>query len=215
MSYPITDTDAQELTTASGTQFDIKKFVYKLIGFLPWIIISVLVSYTVAQLYLRYTTKMYRVAANLLIKEDAESTTDYNLLQELGVSPGGREIQNQIDILQSYELAEAVVDSLNLQIQIISQGRITNSTSYGKNSPLFIHVMQGDTTQFIPASYQLFLKDNTFSLNEGTEKREYRFGDTILLAGRRVRVERNLLVPNNPNGYDFIVQDERQVAVGL
>src|SRR3954469_24342024 len=109
MSYPVTEIENGELTTASNAQFDIKKFVYKLIGFLPWIIISVLISYTVAQLYLRYTPKLYRIAANLLIKEDAESTTDYNLLQELGVTPGGREIQNQIDILQSYELAEAVV----------------------------------------------------------------------------------------------------------
>src|SRR5215831_2701375 len=118
MSYPITDIEAQELATP-GSQFDIKKFVYKLIGFLPWIIISVIFSYSIAQIYLRYTPKSYRVAANLLIKDDAESATDYNLLQEMGVTPGGREVQNQIDILQSYELAEAVVDSLNLQIKII------------------------------------------------------------------------------------------------
>src|SRR5689334_922814 len=164
MSYPIADTEAQELTTASGAQFDIKKFVYKLIGFLPWIIISALISYTIAQLYLRYTPKLYRVAANLLIKDDDESSSDYNLLRELGVTPGSREIQNQIDILQSYDLAEAVVDSLNLQIRIISQGRITSSTSYGKSSPVFVRLVADDTAQFIPSSYQLSLEDKKFSL---------------------------------------------------
>src|SRR5689334_24821920 len=110
MSYPITDTEAQELTTASGTQFDIKKFVYKLIGFLPWIIISVLIAYTVAQLYLRYTPKLHRISANLLIKDDPNSSPDYNLLMQLGVNPNNGDVQNQIDILQSYELAESVVD---------------------------------------------------------------------------------------------------------
>src|SRR6476661_6012107 len=105
MSYPVTDIENGEITTAGGAQFDIKKFVYKLVGFLPFIIISVLVAYTIAQLYLRYTPKMHRVAANLLIKADAESSPDYNLLRELGASPGAREVQNQIDILQSYELS--------------------------------------------------------------------------------------------------------------
>src|SRR6476619_5069048 len=108
MSHRVSDNENGELVAQSSVQFDIKKFVYKLIGFLPWIIISVLISYTVAQLYLRYTPKLYRVAANLLIKDDAQSANDYNLLQELGVTPGGRQVQDQIDILQSYELAEAV-----------------------------------------------------------------------------------------------------------
>jgi capsular exopolysaccharide synthesis family protein len=215
MSYPISDTEVQELTAASSTQFDIKKFVYKLIGFLPWIIISVLISYTVAQLYLRYTPKMYRVSANLLIKDDGESSTDYNLLQELGVTPGGREVQNQIDILQSYELAEAVVDSLNLQIKIVSQGRIASSTSYGKNSPLFIHLLANDTAQFIPSNYQLFVDDRKFWLQKGTEKTEYNFGDTFSLAGKKVSFERNDLVPSNSNGYNLIIQDKRQITVGL
>src|SRR5436305_2728713 len=138
MSYPVTEIENGELTTASSAQFDIKKFVYKLVGFLPWIVISVLVAYTIAQLYLRYTPKLHRVAANLLIKADAESSPDYNILRELGVSPGAREVQNQIDILQSYELSAAVVDSLNLQVTLLSEGRIASSTLYGKNAPVYI-----------------------------------------------------------------------------
>ena len=215
MSYPITDTEAQELTTASGTQFDIKKFVYKLIGFLPWIIISVLISYTIAQLYLRYTPKLYRVAANLLIKDDGEASNDYNLLQELGVTPGGREVQNQIDILQSYELAEAVVDSLNLQVKIVSQGRIASSTSYGKNSPVFIQVEPTDTTQFTPSTYQLFVEDKKLWLQKGSKKDEYNFGDTFVLSGKKVSFERNMAVPANSNGYQLILQDKHQITVAL
>src|SRR6266496_5960704 len=141
MSYPITDTDS-ELVPSSGGQFDIKKFLYKLIGFLPWIIISVLIAYSIAQLYLRYTPKMHRVAANLLVKADAESSPDYNILRELGVTPGSREVQNQIDILESYELSAAVVDSLHLQIKLLSQGRIASSTLYGKGVPVFIHLIK-------------------------------------------------------------------------
>src|SRR6476620_8841859 len=135
MNNYVNDTDSGELTTTSGSQFDIKKFLYKLIGFLPWIIISMLIAYTVAQLYLRYTPKLHRISADLLIKDDPNSSPDYNLLMQLGVNPNSGDVQNQIDILQSYELAETVVDSLNLQIALFSQGRIASSNLYGKSAP--------------------------------------------------------------------------------
>src|SRR6476620_9877334 len=213
MSYPVTDIENGEITTATGAQFDIKKFVYKLVGFLPWIIISVLVAYTIAQLYLRYTPKMHRVAANLLIKADEESSPDYNILRELGVSPGAREVQNQVDILQSYELSAAVVDSLNLQIKLLSEGRIASSTLYGKNAPVFIHNI--DTSEFLPSSYQLLLKDKEFLLIKGSEHAEHRYNDTFLLSGKLVSFERNPLVDEDPVGYTLIIQDKRQVAVAL
>src|SRR6266498_621522 len=214
-NYPVTDIDNGELVVSSGAQFDIKKFLYKLIGFLPWIIISVLISYSVAQLYLRYTPKVHRIAANLLIKADAESSPDYNILREFGVTPGSREVQNQIDILESYELSAAVVDSLSLQIKLLSQGRIASSTLYGKSVPVFIHLIKEDTTDFVPLSYQLFLKDNRFLLVQGNERKEYRYKDTFLLSGKEVSFERNDLVKADPAGYNLIIQDKRQVAVAL
>ncbi|HXL58607.1 MAG TPA: hypothetical protein VN958_20235, partial [Chitinophagaceae bacterium] len=215
MNNPITDIDNSELVAASGAQFDIKKFLYKLIGFLPWIIISVMIGYTVSQLYLRYTPKVHRVAANLLIKDDAESSPDYNILRELGVMPGSREVQNQIDILQSYELAAAVVDSLNLQVKLLSQGRIASSTLYGQSRPVFIHLIDEDTAESQLSSYQLLLDDNTFSLINENERTEYHYKDTFLLSGKRVSIERNELVKADPAGYTLIIQDKRQVAVGI
>src|SRR5437868_586276 len=132
--------DNAELVAQSSVQFDIKKFVYKLIGFLPWIIISVLIAFGISKVYLRYTPQMHRVAAFLLIKDDEESSPDYNLLKELGVITGSKEIQNQIDILQSYELSENVVDSLNLQIKLYTEGRIISMPLYGKNSPIVLNI---------------------------------------------------------------------------
>ena len=138
MSYPIREIERAggEGANEATSQFDIKKFLYKLVGFLPWIIISMLIAYTVAQLYLRYTPKVHRVSANLLIKDDETSSPDYSLLMELGITPGGRQVQNQIDILESFELAATVTDSLHLEISFFSQGRIASSPLYGKNAPV-------------------------------------------------------------------------------
>ena len=69
MSYPVSEIESSELVaTPGGQQFDIKKFIYKLIGFLPWIILSVLIAYSIGKIYLRYTPEVHRVSASLLIR---------------------------------------------------------------------------------------------------------------------------------------------------
>lgn len=214
MSQNASDSDSA-MKAQSNVQFDIKKFVYKLIGFLPWIIISLLLSYTIAKLYLRYTPQMHRVAAFLLIKDDEESSPDYNVLKELGVITSSKEIQNQIDILQSYELSEDVVDSLDLQVKLFTEGRISSLPIYGKSSPVFIHVIKSDSLEFIPGVFQLFLYKDGFELVQNNIRTRQAYNDTFSLSGKKVFFLRNGVVKADDNGYNLTVQDKHSVAVGL
>ena len=215
MSYPLTEGENTELVAVSGTQLDIKKFVYKLIGFLPWIIISTLIAYSAAKLYLRYTPQLHRISAYLLIKDNEESSPDYNVLRELGVITSSKEVQNQIDILESYQLSENIVDSLNLQVKIFAEGRISSSDIYGKNSPVFVHVARGDSGIYQPGAYKLFLKDEHFTLVQGSKQQSYNFSDTILFSGRRVYFVRNKKIKDDENGYNLVVQDKRSTALAI
>ena len=214
MSYPVTNTDSSELTAISTVHFDVKKFVFRLISFLPWIILSALIAYGIAWAYLRYTPQMHRVSANLLIKDNDESSPDYNVLRELGVMPGSKEVQDQIDILQSYELSEGIVDSLNLQIKIFTEARIASSIIYGKNAPVFIRAVT-DTAQFKPATYKLLLSDDFFTLISGENQTRNNYNDTVLLAGKKVIFNRNPQIKADVNGYNIVVTDKRAVATAI
>ena len=205
MSYPLNDTDT-ELVATSNSQFDIKKFIYKIIGFLPWIVLSVLLSYGAAMIYLRYTPKFHEVAANLLIKDEEENNPDNHILEELGVMPNNMDVQNEIDILQSYGIASDVVDSLNLQLQIIEQGRIASSALYGDRSPVLINSIKGDTAMFVPAVYKLLLKENNFSIIENGKRSHHLYNDTFLFAGKNVYFTRNKNVKINYQGYTLNVR---------
>ena len=55
--------------------------------------------------------------------------------------PGTKEVQNQIDILQSYGLMRNIVDSLNLEINISTEGRIASTPLYGPTLPLDFHII--------------------------------------------------------------------------
>src|SRR5262249_27637608 len=151
----------------------------------------------------------------LLIKDNEESSPDYDVLRELGVITGSKEVQNQIDILESYQLSENIVDSLNLQVKIFVEGRIASSDIYGKNSPILIHGVAGDTAKYQPASYKLSVNDNSFTLTQGDKQKSYRYHDTILLSGKKVYFERNRKIKADDNGYTLVVQDRRSVALAV
>ena len=205
MSYPNENAEL-ELTPVSNTQFDIKKFIFKLIGFLPWIIISIVLCYTGARLYLRYAPQIHKISAYILIKDENENSSDYKILQELGAAPGGKEVQNQIDILESYELTSGIVDSLNLQVQIVAQGRIATSPLYGHKLPVFINPIKTDTAVFRPATFQLNLFDDKFCITKGKSKAYFKYNDTIQFSGRKVIVTRNNDVFADPKGYLLLVR---------
>jgi capsular exopolysaccharide synthesis family protein len=214
MSYPVTDNDT-ELVAESNAQFDIKKFIYRLVGFLPWIVISVLISYGAAMLYLRYTPKYHKIAADLLIKDEEQNNSDNRVLEELGVMPNSMEVQNEIDILQSFSLAASVVDSLNLQLVLIEQGRIASQALYGSRSPVEIKSLHGDSTRFKPSASKLVLKENHFVIIQGNQNISHNYGDTFFFAGKKVFFLRNAYIKINPRGYNLTVRATQDVARAL
>ncbi|MGN6617266.1 MAG: GumC family protein [Ilyomonas sp.] len=217
MSYPSTDINT-ETVVASNNQFDIKKFLFRLLGFLPWIILSVLVCNVVARLYLRYSPKMHAVSAHVLIKDDEENSADYKVLRELGVMPGSKEVQNQIDILESYGLMESIADSLQLNIELTTEARIASSTLYGRNAPVFIYFVNSDTARFDPAVYKLKLYEDGFSVAHGKQDKElknYKYNDTIFLNNHYLVFKKNDKVKFADDGYNLAFKNTHSVAMGL
>ena len=215
MSYPGADNETNEITgSSSAAQFDVKKFIFKLISFLPWIIISTLISYSIATLYLRYTAQVHKITAQILIKDDRESSND-DLIRDLGVMPGGKEVQDQIDILQSYELAKEVVDSLHLQFDFIAEGRITSSPLYGNKNPAFIHVTDYDSVDYKPATYKCQFYADRFYITVAGKKTYYKYGDTIDLDSHKLYLVKNNDIKPNAKGYNLVIKDTRSIATSI
>src|SRR3712207_2062181 len=103
MSYPVNRVE-NEYAIEPGKQFDIKKYVYKFIGLLPWFIFSVAIAWFAAKIYLRYTMPIHHISAYLLIKDENEGTNDYKALREMGLIASSKDVQNEIDILKSFSL---------------------------------------------------------------------------------------------------------------
>ena len=199
----------------STTPFDVKKFVFKIISFLPWVIICMLLAYAGANIYLRYATQMHKLVSYVLVKDESESTPDQNLLRQLGVLPGANDVQNQVDILSSLSLAKAVVDSLNLNIKILTKGKIASSDLWESTSPFLFKVTEDSSGLAKPASYDIKLTEQNVSMQAGSKKINVLYGQPLIIDNRSFTFERNKKVQINAEGYSFLIQDKLAIAKSL
>ncbi|MBS1731269.1 MAG: polysaccharide biosynthesis tyrosine autokinase [Bacteroidetes bacterium] len=215
MSYPVTESDHVEAPKDSSKEFDIKKFLFRMLYFSPWIILSLVISYTIVSLYLRYTPKLHKVSAYVLIKDDEESSPDYDVLRELGVMPGSKEVQNQIDIMQSVSIISGIVDSLNLQIKLFTNAHISASTLYGENRPFYIEIVGKDSLPATTGSYNIFIEGQRFYIEQGGKKMYHHFGDTFALGTYHFVFKRNSKIKSDPDGYLLSLQNRDAVGMAL
>lgn len=167
MSFPLGHIE-NNAEGATAKSFDIKKFLFRLWDFAPWIIISLLLAYGVALVILRYAKPIHLVTSYVLIKDNEENSRDYNILREMGVMQNSKEIQNQIDIIQSVTMMKNVIDSLHLDITLVAKGKIAQSDLYGKYSPVTLQINRNKDSLFIPKSYQIKFERDKFSIeNQG------------------------------------------------
>src|SRR5215204_2762877 len=91
---------------------NIKELFFKYIRFLPLYIICVALSLVGAYMYLRYATEFYRSAGQLLIRDEKSAPSMSDRLEEAMRSDGRKNIQTEIEVLQSRPLMERAVGSL-------------------------------------------------------------------------------------------------------
>src|SRR5690349_2517779 len=102
---------------------NIKDLFYKYIRFIPLFIISIALGLFVAFLYLRYATLTYTAAGSLVI-QDQNGGRSNDKLDVLFESDGKKNIQNEIEYLQSRQMMARVVRALQLNYTYLSQGNI-------------------------------------------------------------------------------------------
>jgi capsular exopolysaccharide synthesis family protein len=221
MSYPLgilqePEYMMQPSSSNGNKQFDMKKIMYKVAVMLPWVIICVIISYIAALLYLRYTPSKHQVLANILIvKKEEEANLDYVVLKELGVAQPFNDVFNQMDILKASTLLERVVDSLQLNIHIRQEGRVTKQQIYGDEIPFQLNVLETNAKASKNSLYKLNLDRDGFELNGKGIKRSYKYGDTAEVEYGIISLERNPAVKINPGGYTVEFGDRHDEANSL
>lgn len=155
-----------------------------------WFVISLVVTMSVAAIYLMKTTPEYTRTASLLIKnEDKNGTAGTSIdMSEIGLVQNNTNLENEIRIVKSPALMKEVVKRLNLSDHYTVKEGLRNSMLYRQTPVLFAPV---DSTDNSSVSFSFTLADDgkisvrNVSVNDREVDDTFTtaFGDSIRIGG--------------------------------
>ena len=99
-----------------------------------WFLLSLIICFCMALIYLRYAEPVYQVSARMLIKdENKKRNTASQMLagvEDLGFLTNSNGIDNEVEVLKSRMLLRDVVKDLKLYTEYRTKGRIGTSIAY-------------------------------------------------------------------------------------
>ncbi|MFL5809008.1 MAG: GumC family protein, partial [Flavisolibacter sp.] len=119
----------------------IKELFYKYVRFLPLFVISVALSLFVAFVYLRYATLVYRSTGTMIVQDEKGSGGSDDKLEKALNSDNNKNIQNEIEYLQSKQMMMRVVKSRNLNFTYMAKGNIKELNVY-KSCPFEVEAVE-------------------------------------------------------------------------
>lgn len=149
MTQQYTDRDELIAGEAEGN-INLKRRLFRMIRLWPWFVLSLVACLSLAFLYLRYATPIYQGVASLMVKDEkkGEDLMINSALKEIGLGGNAKLVENEIEVLKSYDLMQAVVDTLQLFVSVKNVARIKDFSVFGDEIPFTIEIINpGDIKQ--------------------------------------------------------------------
>ena len=109
--------------STTDDDFNFQKEFFKYFYYWKYFVGSVIVFTVIAFMYLRYTSKVYNVAAKIKIIDKKESSLELPSASEL-FSNSKINLENEIEVIKSYPILSQVVENKKLYTSVISIGNI-------------------------------------------------------------------------------------------
>ncbi|MBR2097639.1 MAG: polysaccharide biosynthesis tyrosine autokinase [Prevotella sp.] len=137
-----------------------------------WFLLSLIICFCVALIYLRYAEPVYEVSARMLIKDENRKRNTNQMLagvEDLGFLTNSTGIDNEVEVLKSRVLLRDVVKDLKLYTEYRSAGRVQNHIVY-QTQPVIVDL---DPEHLDSLDFNLLEKTQWFKMKVWREGRKY------------------------------------------
>lgn len=120
--------EEEESSSIFNLQFIYSSFIINW----KWFLVSVLICFGIAAIYLRYATPVYRATASILVKDDTENRQSRSIKNTatLGIVTNSSGFENELELLKSKSLAIEAVTDLKLYTSYRLEGRVKDHLIY-------------------------------------------------------------------------------------
>ncbi len=159
----------------SNENENIKIVFYKYLLHWKYILISLLIFFSIAIVYLKFARPSYKTSASLIVKDESKNgiTDQLSAFEGLGLNLGNSAstVENEIQLLKSRSLIAKVVQVLKLNLNYYDLNTVNNKEIFVEK-PINITFLEGDSTAYKKkgileikninnASFELIEKNNT------------------------------------------------------
>ena len=144
-----------------------------------WFLLSIIICFCSALIYLRYADPVYEVSARMLIKDESKSKNATQMLasvEDLGFLTNSTGIDNEVEVLQSRILLRDVVKDLKLYTEYRSEGRVKKTIIYA-TQPINVDL---DPIHLDSLDFNLLEKTQWLNIKIERENNVYMFSGTVM-----------------------------------
>ncbi len=195
-------------------EFDFVRSFYKYFFFWKYFVISLAFVTISAFLYLRYTPKQYNSYAKIKILDKNENSFEMPTAKDL-FSNSKINLENEVEILQSFPIIERVVNNLNLFISVIEIGDIMESLTLEYPFDIELKIPKKN---IIESKYRLNILENGLEIYNTEASKKYLFKDFVTIYEKHdLPFEINKIASKNwkPEGYYIHLQSVPQVVKNI
>jgi tyrosine-protein kinase Etk/Wzc len=209
--------DFVEEEERSQNSFNFKLYLFKLATYYKWIICGMIIALLGGYLYLRYKVPSYEINGYILVGGGDLEGGSNGVLSNAGmINPADialNTIDNEIFILKSHKIISAVVDSLDLDIDLSKDGKIKNQPVFKDSLPVKILVKKPFKSIDVPGPlYKLTLTDKNFKLNFSEKDFVGQYGKSFILDKDTVLISKKdtFAIHGKDEVYNFQIEGRRQ-----
>ena len=164
---------------------DVRQFFFKIINSWRFFVLSLLLTFSIAFLYNRYTNELFLVETSILVKENNSLGSASDLMFEKAMGSSNISIENKVLILKSYPLVYSTLADLGFDISYFISGTIKMSETF--IAP--IKVECNDVTKVFGKSIIIeYIDAKNFTLIYDDNQNNYQFGEEINFEKTNIRV---------------------------
>ena len=193
-----------------GLNIDPKKLINDLLRFWWLFLITIPFCYGVVEFVHRYSIPVYGASMTVIVDERGENDSKASMMEGFGLTPGMRNVDNQIAVLSSWDMLRNTVDQLDFCVSYFVEGRLKKTELYGNldfqvvfdsthaqllNIPIYIYPVDGN-------SFRMTVECESGSLFDYSQKRMagsvgaikysqvHRYNETVITPWMAVNIQR-------------------------
>ena len=178
------------------------QIVYRYVPFWPFFLIITAISLVVSFIIVRSQTKIYLASSKVLLKDPQKGNGDTKVLDALNIFSEKKTVENEIIVLRSTSLMEAVVKELDLYAVVYNEGKVQKEELYGTNAPIKFIAINKDSV--FPAGRMNF-DVNWEKQSVRIDGKDVKFGAVCKIQKTYYRIEENPNYNTKLKGKNYFV----------